>query len=101
MYAEIATTIACTAILAFWMFRVCQIVATRIAMDIKALDSSLGQIVERLLGGELEGMEPVNPVQALLASFIQKKIDSIPQDIAVVRPATKGEDGKFKKIEDF
>jgi len=64
-------------------------------MEIKALDSSLVEIVEKIMGGDFMGnIEPINPVQAIVAQFIQQKIQNMPKDMAVVTPV-KNELGQF------
>jgi len=100
MYVEIAVMLLCTTLLAVWSFILTRSIATRIVMEIKNLDSSLVEIVEKIMGGDLLGnIEPMNPFQALLANFIQQKIDSMPRDLAVVTNITpeKDEMGRFTK----
>jgi len=76
-------------------FKLTQIATTRVVLEVKQLDSSLVEVVEKLMdGGILEQAQDMNPVQMLLAQFIQKKIESMPQDVAVVTPV-QDESGKF------
>ena len=98
MYPEIAVMLICSSLLAVWSFILTRSIATRIVLEIKNLDSSLVEIVERIMGGDLLGnIEPMNPIQALLAQFIQTKIESMPQSVAVVKDMTpeKDEFGRF------
>ncbi len=78
-------------------FKLTQIATTRVVMEVKQLDSSLVEVVERIMdGGILGEAQEMNPVQMLLAQFIQKKIETMPQDVAVVTPV-KDESGRFVK----
>ena len=98
MYVEIAVMLICTSLLAVWSFILTRSIATRIVLEIKNLDSSLVEIVERIMGGDLMGnIEPMNPIQALLAQFIQTKIESMPKSVAVVKDLTPDKDelGRF------
>lgn len=83
-------------------FKLTQIATTRLVMEVKNLDQALVEIVERIMNGDmLANMEPVNPIQALLAQFLQKKIDDMPRDLAVVTNVgpEKNELGQFVKKE--
>tara|TARA_R100001463_G_scaffold72181_1_gene126086 strand:+ start:1114 stop:1428 length:315 start_codon:yes stop_codon:yes gene_type:complete len=100
MYLEIAVILLCTSLLAVWNFILIRSLATRLVLEVQALNESLGSVVERILGGEmLSNIEPINPIQALLANFIQQKIDTMPQSVAVVKDMTPEKDdlGRFKK----
>ena len=78
-------------------FKLTQIATTRVVMEVKQLDSSLVEVVERIMdGGILGEAQEMNPIQMLLAQFIQKKIETMPQDVAVVTPM-KDETGRFVK----
>ena len=78
-------------------FKLTQIATTRVVMEVKQLDSSLVEVVEKIMdGGILGEAQEMNPVQMLLAQFIQKKIENMPQDLAVVTPM-QDENGKFVK----
>jgi len=100
MYVEIVVILVCTVLLGVWNFILTRSIATRLVMEIKALDSSLVDIVQKIMGGDLMGnIEPMNPIQAIVAQFIQSKIQNMPQDIAVVTPV-KNELGQFVGKED-
>ena len=78
-------------------FKLTQIATTRVVMELKQLDESLVEIVSNLMdGGILGEAQEMNPIQMLLAQFIQKKIETMPQDVAVVTPV-KDESGRFVK----
>lgn len=78
-------------------FKLTQIATTRVVLEVKQLDSSLVEIVEKIMEGGIGGIAPeMNPVQMLLAQFIQKKIETMPQDVAVVTPI-QDESGRFVK----
>jgi Na+/proline symporter len=97
MVLEIATIIGCTALLGLWNFILTRSMATRLVMEVRSLDKSLVEIVEKLMdSGIAAGAGELNPVQMLLAQFIQKKIETMPQDVAVVTPM-KDDSGKFVK----
>jgi len=103
MYVEIAVILLCTILLAVWNFILTRSLATRVVLEVQALNQALGDVVERILGGEMLGnIEPMNPIQALLANFIQQKIDTMPQSVAVVKDLTpeKDDQGRFKKQEE-
>jgi len=103
MYVEIAIILLCTTLLAVWNFILIRSLATRVVLEVQALNEALGNVVERILGGEMLGnIEPMNPIQALLANFIQQKIDTMPQSVAVVKDLTpeKDDQGRFKKQEE-
>jgi len=103
MYVEIAIILLCTTLLAVWNFILTRSLATRVVLEVQALNQALGDVVERILGGEMLGnIEPMNPIQALLANFIQQKIDTMPQSVAVVKDLTpeKDDQGRFKKQEE-
>jgi len=103
MYVEIAIILLCTTLLAVWNFILTRSLATRVVLEVQALNEALGNVVERILGGEMLGnIEPMNPIQALLANFIQQKIDTMPQSVAVVKDLTpeKDDQGRFKKQEE-
>jgi len=103
MYVEIAVILLCTTLLAVWNFILTRSLATRVVLEVQALNEALGNVVERILGGEMLGnIEPMNPIQALLANFIQQKIDTMPQSVAVVKDLTpeKDDQGRFKKQEE-
>ena len=103
MYVEIAIILLCTTLLAVWNFILTRSLATRVVVEVQALNEALGNVVERILGGEMLGnIEPMNPIQALLANFIQQKIDTMPQSVAVVKDLTpeKDDQGRFKKQEE-
>ena len=81
-------------------FKLTQIATTRLVMEVKNLDQALVEIVEKIMNGDmLSNIEPINPFQALLAQFIQKKMDEMPRDLAVVSDLTpeKDELGRFVK----
>jgi len=78
-------------------FKLTQIATTRVVLEVKQLDSSLVEIVERIMEGGIGGAaQEMNPMQMLLAQFIQKKIETMPQDVAVVT-AVQDESGRFVK----
>jgi len=69
-------------------------------MEVKNLDQALVEIVEKIMSGDmLPGVEQMNPIQALIAQFLAKKIDEMPRDLAVVTNVTpeKDEKGQFVK----
>ena len=81
-------------------FKLTQIATTRLVMEVKNLDQAMVEIVEKLMNGDLlSNMEPINPFQALLAQFLQKKIDDMPREMAVVSNVVqeKNELGQFVK----
>lgn len=81
-------------------FKFTQIATTRLVMEVKNLDQAMVEIVEKLMNGDLlSNIEPINPFQALLAQFLQKKLDEMPRDMAVVTNVTpeKNELGQFVK----
>jgi hypothetical protein len=87
-------------IMIFAQFKLTQIATTRLVMEVKNLDQAMVEIVEKLMNGDLlSNMEPINPFQALLAQFLQKKIDDMPRDLAVVSNVgpEKNELGQFVK----
>jgi hypothetical protein len=78
-------------------FKLIQIATTRMVLEVKQLDSSLVEVVEKIMEGGIGGVaQEMNPMQMLLAQFIQKKIETMPQDVAVVTPV-QDESGKFVK----
>lgn len=97
MVLEIAVIIGCSAFLGLWSFILTRSMATRLVLEVRKLDESLVEVVERIMEtGIGSGAGELNPVQMLLAQFIQKKIETMPQDVAVVTPM-KDESGKFVK----
>jgi len=78
-------------------FKLTQIATTRVVLEVKQLDSSLVEVVERIMEGGVFGeTQELNPIQMLVAQFIQKKIETMPQDVAVVTPV-QDESGRFVK----
>jgi hypothetical protein len=78
-------------------FKLTQIATTRVVLEVKQLDSSLVEVVERIMEGGVFGeTQELNPIQMLVAQFIQKKIETMPHDVAVVTPV-QDEAGRFVK----
>ena len=97
MYVEITGILLSFVGLAVWNWVLTRAMATRIVMEVQKLDQSMAEIVERILGEGIMGdMEPINPIHAMLAQFIQAKIENMPRDMATVTPV-KDEKGLFKK----
>lgn len=97
MVLEIAVIIGCSALLGLWSFILTRSLATRLVMEVRTLDESLVEVVEKIMDGGIESVAgEMNPIQMLLAQFIQKKIETMPQDVAVVTPV-KDESGRFVK----
>jgi hypothetical protein len=79
-------------------FKLTQIATTRVVMEVKSLDSSMVEIVENIMSGgiQVEGAQ-MNPFQQVIAQYIMKRIESMPQEVAVVTPVQDQESGRFVK----
>jgi len=63
---------------------------------IEDLDGRLAEALQSVMqNAGLQGMEPVNPFQALLANYLQMKMTENVPGATVVIP--RGEDGKFSE----
>jgi hypothetical protein len=95
MYAIIATIVVCSGMLAVWNWILTRAITSRIVMQVKELDSSIVTIVDNMMNGEINIQgEQMNPFQILLYQFVEKKLNQIPTDVAVVTPI-RDETGKY------
>jgi len=77
-------------LLTLYQTRVLAMIVTNSAAD---LDSKLAQAIQGVMGNvQLEGVEPPNPIQQVIAQLIQQRMKPPSLEVTEI---TRGDDGKF------
>ena len=91
MYLEIALISLQTLLICGFILFLHRGMSREVHTGIKMLDQNIAEAISKVLEGDFDIPENINPIQQLFAQFIQNKMQNSAPDLELVRDAS----GKF------